>query len=62
MSGKYRIAVEVDDSGEVTKRLTDAGAQLIAPPTEMPWRSLNTRLQGPADLQLTIFTELAARD
>ena len=62
VSGKYRIAFEVDDSAGVTKRLTDAGAEVIAPPTVTPWRSLNARLQGPADVQLTIFTELAARD
>ena len=36
----------------------DAGAELIAPPTVTPWRSLNARLEGPADVQLTIFTEL----
>jgi hypothetical protein len=23
-----------------------------------PWRSLNARLQGPGEVQLTIFTEL----
>jgi lactoylglutathione lyase len=38
--------------------LTSAGAELIAPPTVTPWNSLNARLQGPADVQLTIFTEL----
>jgi len=25
---------------------------------ETPWRSLNARLRGPADLQLTLFQEL----
>ena len=58
VSGKYRLAFEVDDSASVTDRLTAAGAELIAPPTVTPWRSLNARLQGPADVQLTIFTEL----
>jgi queuosine precursor transporter len=58
VSGKYRVAFEVDDSASVTDRLTSAGAELIAPPTETPWRSLNARLQGPGDVQLTIFTEL----
>jgi len=60
VSGKYRLAFEVDDSASVTKRLTAAGAELIAPPTVTPWRSLNARMQGPADVQLTIFTELGA--
>ena len=62
VSGKYRLAFEVDDSASVTKRLTAAGAELIAPPTVTPWRSLNARLQGPADVQLTIFTELGDRE
>jgi uncharacterized integral membrane protein (TIGR00697 family) len=58
VSGKYRVAFEVDDSAGVTDRLTAAGAQLIAPPIVTPWNSRNARLQGPADVQLTIFTEL----
>ena len=60
MSGKYRLAFEVDDSASVTNRLVSAGAELIAPPTVTPWRSLNARLQGPGDVQLTIFTEQGA--
>jgi queuosine precursor transporter len=59
VSGKYRLAFEVDDSASVTERLTAAGAKAIAPPTVTPWHSLNARLAGPADVQLTIFTELA---
>jgi hypothetical protein len=31
---------------------------VIAPPTRTPWNSLNARLEGPAGLQLTLFTEL----
>jgi uncharacterized integral membrane protein (TIGR00697 family) len=58
VSGKYRIAFEVDDSASVTDRLTAAGAELIAPPRVTPWSSLNARLRGSADLPLTIFTEL----
>ncbi len=61
-SGKYRLAFEVDDSTKVTNRLTAAGAELIAAPTVTPWRSLNARLRGPADVQLTIFTELGATE
>jgi lactoylglutathione lyase len=52
------VAFEVDDSTSVTDRLTSAGAELIAPPIVTPWNSRNARLQGPADVQLTIFTEL----
>jgi queuosine precursor transporter len=58
VSGKYRLALEVDDSASVTDRLVSAGAELIAAPTMTPWHSLNARLQGPGDVQLTIFTEL----
>ena len=62
MSGKYRLAFEVDDSTSLTNKLTAAGAELIAAPTVTPWRSLNARLRGPADVQLTIFTELSATE
>jgi queuosine precursor transporter len=62
VSGKYRLAFEVDESASVTDKLTAAGAELIAPPTVTPWRSLNARLLGPADVQLTIFTELDAKE
>jgi predicted enzyme related to lactoylglutathione lyase len=55
---KMRVAFEVEDSAESTERLVAAGAELIAPPTETPWRSLNSRLNGPAGLQLTLFQEL----
>jgi uncharacterized integral membrane protein (TIGR00697 family) len=60
VSPKYRVAFEVDDCAAATPRLTAAGAELIAPPTRTPWSSLNARLQGPADVQLTLFTELDA--
>jgi catechol 2,3-dioxygenase-like lactoylglutathione lyase family enzyme len=58
VAGHLRVAFEVDDATAVTGRLTAAGAVLLAPPTETPWRSLNARLEGPADLQLTLFQEL----
>ena len=55
---KIRLAFEVTDSDGVTRSLVDAGATLIAPPTETPWRSLNSRLDAPAGLQITLFEEL----
>jgi len=58
VSPHYRVAFEVDDCAAVTDRLTAAGATLVAPPTRTPWDSLNSRLQGPADVQLTVFSEL----
>ena len=33
---------------------------MIAEPTRTPWNSLNARLEGPAGLQLTLFTELGS--
>ena len=57
-SARIRIAFEVDDSPSVTNDLVEAGAELIAEPRETPWRSVNSRLDAPAGLQLTVFQEL----
>jgi uncharacterized integral membrane protein (TIGR00697 family) len=59
---QFRVALEVDDAAVVTDRLMQAGAGLIAPPTRTPWNSLNARLDGPAGVQLTVFTELGDAD
>lgn len=61
VAGHIRVAFEVDDTIEATARASAAGATLIGPPTETPWRSLNSRLEAPAGLQLTLFQELGAR-
>ena len=58
VAGHVRLAFEVEDSRDVTARLAAAGAEIVAEPTETPWRSLNARLEGPACLQLTLFEEL----
>ncbi|MCA2190942.1 VOC family protein [Nonomuraea cavernae] len=58
VAGHIRVAFEVDDSVEATARLAEAGATVIAEPTRTPWNSLNSRLEGPAGLQLTLFEEL----
>ncbi len=58
VAGHIRIAFEVDDSPAVTTTLAGAGARVIAAPTRTPWNSLNSRLEAPAGLQLTLFTEL----
>ena len=55
---KIRVAFEVADGQGTTDELVSAGATLIAPPTETPWRSLNSRLDAPAGLQITLFEEL----
>ncbi|MGX1915503.1 VOC family protein [Streptomyces phaeochromogenes] len=58
VAGHMRVAFEVDDSVATTSKLAAAGAQVIAEPTRTPWNSLNSRLEAPGDLQLTLFTEL----
>jgi lactoylglutathione lyase len=58
VAGHIRVALEVDDSRAMTAAAVEAGAELVAEPTETPWRSLNARLEGPGDLQLTLFEEL----
>jgi predicted enzyme related to lactoylglutathione lyase len=55
---RLRVAFEVDDATTATDRLVDAGAELVAPPTRTPWDSLNSRLEAPAGLQLTLFEEV----
>ncbi|KRC64317.1 glyoxalase [Aeromicrobium sp. Root236] len=55
---RLRVAFEVPDAEERTQKLVDAGASLVAPPTETPWQSLNSRLDAPAGLHITLFQEL----
>jgi predicted enzyme related to lactoylglutathione lyase len=55
---RLRVAFEVDDARRVTADLAEAGADVVAPPTETPWRSLNARLDAPAGLHITVFQEL----
>jgi uncharacterized glyoxalase superfamily protein PhnB len=58
VSPRIRVAFEVADVEAATDHLVAGGAELVAPPTRTPWDSLNARLEGPADLQLTLFQEL----
>jgi lactoylglutathione lyase len=58
VAGHIRVAFEVDDSAATAEQLAAAGAKVLAEPTRTPWSSLNARLEGPAGLQLTLFTEL----
>ncbi|MEX1296556.1 MAG: VOC family protein [Candidatus Limnocylindrales bacterium] len=62
VSRSIRVGFEVDDAAAMTAGLIAAGASLVAAPTETPWRSLNSRLEGPAGLQLTLFEELDRAD
>ena len=59
VAGDVRIAFEVDDSATTARALAAAGATVLAQPTRTPWNSLNARVEGPAGLQLTLFTELS---
>ena len=57
VAGHIRVAFAVEDTAAMTGRLVDAGACLIAEPTPTPWNSVNSRLEGPAGLQLTLFSD-----
>jgi catechol 2,3-dioxygenase-like lactoylglutathione lyase family enzyme len=53
-----RVAFEVDDAAGATADAVNGGATQLAPPTETPWHSLNSRLEAPAGLQITLFQQL----
>src|SRR5215207_2757690 len=57
-SPHIRLAFEVVDGDGTTRRLAEAGARVVAEPVVTPWRSLNSRLEAPAGLQITVFEEL----
>ncbi len=61
-SDRIRLALEVADTAAAVDRLTEAGARVEASARQTPWRSINARLRGPADLQLTLFQELGPPD
>ncbi|PYG01700.1 Predicted dioxygenase of extradiol dioxygenase family [Georgenia satyanarayanai] len=56
-SPRIRLAFEVDDSPAVTAELAAAGGEVVAEPVMTPWRSVNSRLEAPAGLQITLFQE-----
>jgi predicted enzyme related to lactoylglutathione lyase len=57
-SPAIRLAFEVDDAQTATDRLQNAGGEVVAAPVCTPWQSLNSRLNAPAGLQITLFQEL----
>ena len=59
VAGRLRVAFEVPDAEDATRRLAAAGADVVASPTRTPWDSLNARLIDPDGVQLTLFEELA---
>jgi len=61
VAGHIRVAFQVDDAAAVASTLEAAGATLVADARRTPWGSDNARLEGPAGLQLTLFTESTER-
>jgi len=57
VAGHIRVAFEVADSASMARKLSANGASIIADATLTPWQDLNARLEGPAGLQLTLFSE-----
>jgi len=57
VAGHIRVAFEVADSAATAHLLADAGAEILAEPTVTPWNTVNARLNGPAGLQLTLFSD-----
>lgn len=55
---RFRVAFEVGDTATTASRLAAAGATMVGPARETPWRSLNARLDAPGAIQLTLFQEL----
>lgn len=57
-SPHIRLAFEVTDTEGTTRRLEGAGGTVVAEPVVTPWQSLNSRLDAPAGVQITLFQEL----
>ncbi len=57
VAGHIRVAFEVADSAAMARTLAEQGATILADATLTPWQNLNARLEAPAGLQLTLFSE-----
>ena len=62
VAGHIRIAFQVADAAATARELAAAGAVVLAEPTRTPWQTENARLEGPAGLQLTLFSEAPAAE
>jgi lactoylglutathione lyase len=62
VAGHIRVAFEVADSASMTRQLAAAGATILAEPVRTPWQTLNARIEAPAGLQLTLFSDAPAID
>ena len=58
VSGRVRVALEVEDSAAAAAMLVDGGAEQLSEPVVTPWRHKNVRLRAPDGMQLTLFTVL----
>ena len=56
VAGHIRVAFEVEDASATTDTLSVAGAEVVAPPTQTPWGSVNARLETPVALHVTLFS------
>jgi catechol 2,3-dioxygenase-like lactoylglutathione lyase family enzyme len=56
VAGKFRVCFEVADAVQTTDRLAATGATVVAPAVPTPWGSMNSRLEAPGGLQLTLFS------
>ena len=56
VSGRVRLALQVQDSGDMAERLVAAGAERVAPPVITPWGDRNARVEAPDGMQLTLFS------
>jgi lactoylglutathione lyase len=57
VAGHLRVAFRVEDTAAATTAAEAGGARVVAPPTPPPWGGLNSRLEAPDGLQLTLFEE-----
>ena len=53
-----RLALEVAHTDDAVSAAVEAGAAVLAPPVNTPFRTINARVQGPAGWQVTFFQEL----
>ncbi len=59
VAGQFRVAFQVADSAAATRTLAENGATVLAEPVRTPWNSLNSRLDAPGGMQLTLFEDLS---
>ena len=57
VAGHIRVAFEVAESAETARLLAENGATILAYATLTPWQTRNARLEAPAGLQLTLFSD-----